>query len=236
MESLFLFDSPPGPCGYRPDQTWRMRYEVVGQITPAEYRDRMRQGWRRFGFSLFRPACPACRRCQPIRVPVAGFTPDRSQRRAWKANPDIRLVIGEPAVTRDKLALYDRFHRAQHETKGWPRHEAENATDYAESFVDNPFPTREWCYYLGDRLVGVGYVDDLPDALSAIYFFHDPDERRRSLGTVNVLSVLAHAAARGVPHVYLGFYVEGCRSLEYKARFRPNEVLHPDGEWRPFRA
>ena len=44
------------------------------------------------------------------------------------------------------------------------------------------------------------------------------------------------AAAREwkLPHVYLGFYVEGCRSLEYKGRFRPNEALDADGEWRLF--
>jgi arginine-tRNA-protein transferase len=78
----------------------------------------------------------------------------------------------------------------------------------------------------------VGYVDALPGALSAIYFYYDPDERRRSLGTFNVLSVLAAAAARGVPYVYLGYYVPGCRSLEYKARFRPYELLE-GGTWRP---
>jgi arginine-tRNA-protein transferase len=72
--------------------------------------------------------------------------------------------------------------------------------------------------------------------MSAIYFFYDPDERDRSLGTWNVLSVIEEAARRKVPHLYLGYYVEGCRSLEYKARYRPNEVLADDGEWRPFRA
>ena len=70
--------------------------------------------------------------------------------------------------------------------KGWPDHGPKDPADYADSFVDNPFPTEEWCYYLGDRLVGVGYVDVLPDGLSAIYFFYDPDERDRSLGTFNV--------------------------------------------------
>ena len=83
-------------------------------------------------------------------------------------------------------------------------------------------------------MVGVGYVDVLPEGMSAIYFYYDPVERDRSLGTFNVLSVLRAAADRGLPHVYLGYYVEGCRSLEYKGRFRPNEVLGPDGEWETF--
>ncbi len=83
-------------------------------------------------------------------------------------------------------------------------------------------------------MIGVGYVDALAEGLSAIYFFYDPDERDRSLGTYNVLSLIRGAAKRNLPHVYLGYYVEGCRSLEYKARFRPNEVLGESGEWRAF--
>ncbi|MDB5309843.1 MAG: arginyl-tRNA-protein transferase [Gemmataceae bacterium] len=236
MESLFTFTSPPSRCGYLPDREWQLRYEVVGRITPAEYMARLKEGWRRFGFSLFRPACETCRMCQSIRVPVAGFRPDRSQKRAWAANAgEVQLVVGPPAVTRAKLDLYDKFHAFQHDVKGWPEHGPKNPDDYIESFVENPFVTQEWCYYLGDQLVGVGYVDRLPEGLSAIYFFYDPAERDRSLGTFNVLSVIRAAAGWGLPHVYLGYYVEGCRSLEYKARFGPNEVLGPAGEWGPFR-
>lgn len=235
MESLFTFAAPPGTCTYRPDQTSSLFYEVVGDLTPAEYQSRLLAGWRRFGFSLFRPKCPSCRRCQSLRVPVVGFRPDRSQRRADASNlGDVSLHIGPPFVSSEKLELYDRFHEHQHHAKGWPSHDLETAEAYLDSFVENPFPTEEWCYRLGEKLVGVGYVDALPDGLSAIYFYHDPAERDRSLGTFNVLSIIREAANRGLPHVYLGYYVEGCRSLEYKARFRPNEVLVPDGAWQPF--
>jgi len=236
MESLFTFTADPGPCEYLPDRDWSLHYEVFGQLTAAEYGERLKAGWRRFGFSLFRPACPGCTMCRSLRVPVATFRPDRSQRRAAAANSgDVQLVVGAPSVSRAKLDLYDRFHRFQHDTKGWPGHAPQTAVDYIESFVENPFPTEEWCYYLDGRLVGVGYVDVLPEGLSAIYFYHDPSQRSRSLGTYNVLSVIRGAAGRALPHVYLGYYVEGCRSLEYKARFRPNEVFGEDGEWRPFR-
>jgi arginine-tRNA-protein transferase len=165
------------------------------------------------------------------------FHPNRSQRRVCKTNEGvIERVISTPAVTRAKLALYDRFHAHQAETKGWPSHAAKDAVEYANSFVDNPFPTQEWCYYLDGRLIGVGYVDDLPGGLSAIYFFYDPDERRRSLGTWNVLSILQEAAARQIPYVYLGYYVAGCTSMMYKRCFTPNQILGLDGRWHDFRA
>ena len=109
-------------------------------------------------------------------------------------------------------------------------------TSYVESFVDSPVQTQEWSYLLGDKLIGVGYVDHLPNALSAIYFFYDPAERRRSLGTFNVRNIQARAANDGIAHVYLGYFVNGCQSLEYKANFLPNQVITPAGRWVDFRS
>ena len=236
MQSFFQYVAPPSPCGYLPDQRWSLEYEVVGAVSPAEYMERMRQGWRRFGAMLFRPRCRACRACQSLRVVVDRFRPDRSQRRARKANEgDLTLVVGEPSVGRAKLTLYDRYHAFQAAARDWPAHAPGDAAGYAHSFVHNPLPTEEWCYYLGARLVGVGYVDVLPEGLSAIYFFHDPAQRRRSPGTWNVLRLIEAAAARGLPHVYLGYYVASCPSLSYKANFVPNQVLGPDGRWHDFR-
>jgi len=237
MQIQYSFLSPPGRCGYLPAQTWSLRYEVVRELDAREFGELLQIGWRRFGTALFRPECAACRRCQSIRVPVTNFKADRSQKRAWKSNTGtVTLTIGAPSVSAAKLKLHDKFHEFQSEAKGWPGHGPKDAAGYEDSFVNNPFPTEEWCYWLGDRLIGVGYVDPVPVGLSAIYFFYDPAERGRSLGTFNVLNVMAEAAKRGLPHVYLGYYVAGCASLEYKARFQPNEVRDPDtGDWVAFR-
>jgi arginine-tRNA-protein transferase len=235
MHSICRFLAPPSRCGYLPEQVWRLEYEMVAGATPADYMQRMLLGWRRFGDTFFRPRCPQCQACRSLRVIVERFLPDRSQRRARKTNEgEVCVRIGPPSVSRAKLELYDRYHAFQAENKGWPEHPAKDAASYASSFVDNPFPTQEWSYFRGDRLIGVGYVDDLPDGLSAIYFYYDPDERQRSLGTWNVLNILEHARQRGIPHVYLGYFVEGCRSMQYKGRFLPNQVLGPDGNWRDF--
>jgi arginine-tRNA-protein transferase len=195
-------------------------------------------GWRRFGRMLFRPACRACQACQALRVLAPSFTPDRSQRRCRQANTGVvELRIGDPQVSRAKLALYDRYHAHQSHAKGWPRHPARDAASYAESFVEQPFTVEEWCYYLDNRLIGVGYVDvlaHLPQGgLSAIYYYYDPGERSRSLGTWNILCLLDEANRRGLPFVYLGYYVEGCPSMTYKRRFRPYQLRGPDGVWRP---
>lgn len=236
MQTLFTFATPPSRCGYLPDRVWSLRYDIVGTLTAAEYGDRLRAGWRRFGHSLFRPACPSCTACQSIRVVVDRFRPSRTQARVLKKNAgEVRLTVTTPSVSPEKLDLYDRFHAFQAGFKDWPDRDPETAEDYADSFLDNPFPTEEWQYHVDDRLVGVGYVDAVSDGLSAIYFYHDPDFRERSLGVWNVLGVIRAAADRRLPYVYLGFHVAGCRSLEYKAAYQPNEVLDTStGQWVPF--
>jgi arginine-tRNA-protein transferase len=231
MESAITLLSPISPCQYLPDRLWQLRYELVPNLEPADYMQRLQLGWRRFGWAIFRPECPSCRMCQSLRVPVAAFRPSSSQRRAWKGNHgQVSVRVGVPSLSRDRLDLWARFHRHGQETKGWP---AEAGGDPG-ILLENPFPTEEWTYYVGNRLVAVAYVDALPEALSAIYCYYDPAERARSLGTFNILSLLTSARERGLPHVYLGYYVAGCRSMEYKRKFRPNEVLRPDGEWEAF--
>ncbi len=211
-----------------------LEYDIVRSATAEEYLLRMQSGWRRFGHALFRPVCRGCQECKSLRIPVQTFKPNRSQRRCLQANADVQLEIGEPRITPEHLDLYHRYHAFQTDHKGWSWH-PKNVHAYAESFVLNPFPTQEWRYYLGHELIGIGYVDALGEGLSAIYFFYAPEYRERSLGTLNVLRAIAVAAERDLPYLYLGYYVDGCRSLEYKANFTPNEVLDPEGEWTPFR-
>jgi arginyl-tRNA--protein-N-Asp/Glu arginylyltransferase len=232
MESLFSFVAPPSRCSYLPREIWSLEYEQFLAITPAEYVQRLGEGWRRFGSTLFRPRCSSCNACRSLRVLVDKFEPDRSQRRNRNRNArEIQLRIGPPKVAREKLDLYDRYHAFQAEHKGWPEHPAKDEPSYVESFVDNPFSTKEYCYYFEGRLVGVGYVDDLPGAMSAIYFFYEPQERHRGLGSWHILSLLDQAAARSIPHVYLGYYVADCPSMAYKSRFRPHELLSAAGAW-----
>lgn len=235
MESLFRFIAPPGPCSYLPQETASLEYEMVQALSAQEYMERLLDGWRRFGMMLFRPRCPACTQCRSLRVEVNEFRPNRSQRRTRAlCEPLLEFRIQPPAVSREKLHLYDRYHAFQSDFKGWPWHAPKDAAGYRESFVHNPPFTEEWCYHLNGQLVCVSYVDALPGGLSDIYCFYDPDYRHLSLGTWNVLTSIHEAQRRRLPHVYLGYYVEGCPSLQYKANFKPNQIRGPDGLWRPF--
>jgi len=224
--------SAPETCPYLPERVTQMRYEIAVDLTPATYTARLDAGWRRFGPIMFRHECPSCQSCRSLRIPVRSFKPSAGQRRVWRKNADVvALRLGSPSTTVEKLELFRRFHRHGHEYKGWPA----DAGHDLSLFTINPFRTEEWTFFVGERLVAVGYVDALSEGLSAIYFFHDPQEARRSLGTFNILSMIEQARQRELKFVYLGYYVAGCRSLEYKARFLPNEVLNERGEWTPSR-
>lgn len=237
MHSIAQFVTQESPCGYLPQEQWQLEYNCYSEITAEEYSQLMLQGWRRFGHAVFRPRCRQCQACQSLRIDVPRFQPNRSQKRNRRDNEGIiKLKIGSPTINKARLALYDRYHYYQSEHIGWRMHEPKDPESYIMSFVTNPFHTEEWRYYCGKELIGIGYVDVLPIGLSAIYFYYAPEQRKRGLGIWNILCLLDRAKQLGHPYLYLGYYVEGCRSLAYKANFRPNEIYHPNGGWRPFRA
>ncbi len=82
------------------------------------------------------------------------------------------------------------------------------------------------------KLVGACITDRQGDGLSMIYSFFAPDEEGRvGLGTFIILDHIERAARAGQSHVYLGYWVQGSKRMEYKARFQPMERLGPTG-WR----
>lgn len=82
-------------------------------------------------------------------------------------------------------------------------------------------------------LLGVSLTDILGDGLSMVYSFYEPDAAGRSLGTFMILDHIARTRRMGLPHLYLGYWVEGSKKMAYKARFLPQERLGMQG-WERF--
>ncbi len=193
-------------------------------VTPDDLGAMLSRGWRRFGPCYFRPQCAACDACVTLRIRTEEFHPTRSQRRARNRAARLRRVVGEPVVDDERIALYQKWHRNREGARGWEASPL-RADRYALDFAFPHPSAREAAYYDGDTLVGLGLFDDTPDALSAVYFFYDPDLKRDSLGVANILALVEDARCAKKPHVYLGYRVDGCDSLEYKADFAPHELL-----------
>lgn len=231
MKVLQTFTSESESCEYLPEESSNLLYEVVPQITPEEYEERMNAGWRKFGVFLFKPTCPTCRECRPIRIPVNRFVPDRSQRRALERNADLTVRYAQPGLDSERMDLYTRYHEAQAHRKGWPDHERD-VESYMMQFVHNPLPSVEVSVWEGEHLRAIALTDVTPNVLSGIYHYHDPDLRERSLGTFVILQTIALAQRLNKEYAYLGYYVAHCASMSYKSRYRPCEVLDQDGIWR----
>jgi arginine-tRNA-protein transferase len=158
-------------------------------------------------------------------------------RRVLAANADL---IGTPIANRpssDQYNLFRRYLTARHGEGGMVDM---SVLDYAMMVEDSHVDTRLIEYRRrgpdtaingrgqGD-LVAVSLTDVLADGLSMVYSFYDPDLASRSLGTFLILDHIAQTKALGLPHLYLGYWVDGSRKMAYKARFTPQERLMPSG-------
>ena len=218
------------PCSYLPGLSSQTRAVWADRIPPTLYHQFMDAGFRRSGKLLYQPVCRGCRACVPIRVPVDQFRPSKSQRRCIRWNEDLAVTVGEAAATDEKYELYRRYVVGRHHRSA----EEEDRESFEQFLYDSPVQTLEFSYRdpVG-RLLAVGLCDACPESLSSVYFYFDPDESRRGIGNFGVLYEIQAAARLGLPYYYLGYWVDGCASMEYKADFGPAEVLHPDGVWRP---
>ncbi|NTX04414.1 arginyltransferase [Myxococcus sp. CA040A] len=219
----------PRACSYLPEQQASLENLVMQDVSPEEYEHLLVRGWRRFGPLYFRPACATCGECVSLRLPVEGFRPNRSQRRARAACAHLRVEVDVPRVDDERLALYRAWHAERESTREWEPSPL-TLREYSLQF-SFPHPSaREVAFYDdgaegGPKLVALGICDETPRAWSAVYFFYDPACAALSLGTANVVFQVELARARGIPHVYLGYRVQACASLRYKGGFRPHELL-----------
>lgn len=213
------------PCGYLRGREATTEYRVMTNVTPYELEEMLIRGWRRFGFAYFRPVCAQCAECVSLRIPVDTFQPTKSQRRAMRKCAHLRVVAGPPIATEEKFQLHRAWHAMREETRGWQAG-CDSLENYRRTFCLPDQSARELNYFDGDRLVGVGFIDETPNAISSVYFFYHPDVRDLSLGVASVLFEIAWARERGKSHVYLGYRIADCPSTAYKAQFKPHELLH----------
>ena len=216
----------PRACSYLPEESAQLEHRVLLDVGPEELTHLLERGWRRFGPDYFRPACRACSKCLPTRVPTTTFAPSKSQRRAARKCATLVTAIGTPTVDQERLDLYAAWHATREEVRGWKESGIDEET-YRFQFAFAHPSAREITYRDPETgaLVGVALSDEAPNAWSAIYFFYAPSWASRSIGVANVLFQIETARARGIEHLYLGYCVLACESLAYKASFNPQERL-----------
>lgn len=229
-ERVRLFQTLPHACGYFPERT--AQNLVIDPAAPQldkVYGTALAGGFRRAGGHLYHPNCDQCRACVACRIDADHFSPDRSQRRCERRNADLTVIEAEPGYTRERHRLYERYLRTRHAGGGM---DAADGDDFAR-FLTAPWsPTVFLEFRQGTTLLGVAVTDVCLNGVSAVYTFFDPSHAERGLGTFGILSQVALARRRGLPHVYLGFWIEGHPKMDYKKCFRPLEIRR-NGLWQP---
>jgi leucyl-tRNA---protein transferase len=225
MQELLRYVEPPRRCSYIPYERASLEVRGVASLTGEEYADLLARGYRRFGWQIFRPACPACRKCRSVRLLPREYELSGSERRVLRKNAHIRAELRPLFMSREHITLYNEYHRFMHQHRGWPKQQT-SPDEYAREFLSGGSESgRQWLYFDADRLVGVSLMDQVPGAISLTYFFHDPEWRALSPGTFSILNQLRYAKAAGLQYAYLGYWIEECPSMQYKGRFRPREIL-----------
>ena len=219
---------PPRECPYLPSRLATFRALYVNGLPGDLYHDFLDAGFRRAGHIIYQPVCSGCRACQSLRVPTATFRPNKSLRRCRRRNVDLVIEAGHALLTDEKHDLYQRYLAGRHDQAM-----GDDEDSLRDFLYDSPVETIEFTYRdQAGKLLAVGICDVCRRSISRVYFYFDPAESHRGLGNFGVLTEIDYAARNGIDYWYAGFWVKGCRAMEYKANFRPHELLHPDGVWR----
>jgi arginine-tRNA-protein transferase len=195
------------------------------------YSELIQLGFRRSGNSSYRPYCPTCSACIPVRIKLSEFKPSRSQRRCLKRNALVTTHFHTATFNQEHYALYSRYLSARHQGAGM-----DNPTQeiYQNFLFCNWSKTQFIEMRDQGQLVAVAVTDYIDDGLSAFYTFFDPNYPAASLGTFGILMQIKLAQELKLPYLYLGYWVENCQKMHYKANFTGLEG-YGEKQWQPLK-
>ena len=233
-----FFVTTPTPCPYLPGKHERKVFTELNGLHAGELNDALgRIGFRRSQSVAYRPSCAGCSACVSIRVVADGFEPNATQRKLLKRHADLEVHACRPWATDEQYRLLRRYLAMRHPGGGMA---TMDEGDYADMVEHSPVDSVVVEYRepasngRRGRLVGACITDQQADGLSMIYSFFAPDiPERPGLGNFIIMDHILRARAAGLDYVYLGYWVKGSNRMAYKTRYRPIEVLGPNG-WQSF--
>jgi len=215
-------------CPYHLPYTATFYQALFGPLTNHIMELFLAAGYRRNGNSLYTMRCASCTACIPIRLFPAEFKPNRNQRRVAHQNSDISVHFNSVQMTEENLQLCERFLSDR-----YPQKSNTPLGYYSGFFLNHIVTSLELHYRKEGRLIGNGIIDIGENWMNAVYFFFDPDEAYRSLGTFNILTMIDFCVQKSIDNLYLGYYIPDVSAMDYKARFKPY-YLKQDNKWQRY--
>jgi len=228
INALEFYLTQPHACSYLENQqAVSLIVDPAATIDTSRYSALSGYGFRRSGAHVYRPQCPDCKACIPVRIPVADFKPKRTQKRILRRNEDMSVHRIKPEFSDEHFALYLRYQTCRHPGGGM---DDPNPDKYM-GFIKSPaIETLLYEFRQGADLMAVAVVDQLTQALSSVYTFYDPRAKNRSLGVYTLLWTIEEAQRLRLNWLYLGYWIAECPKMSYKDQYRPLEAF-VEGHW-----
>lgn len=233
-ETTQLFLTAAMPCPYLPGRMERKLFtHLSGRRASMLHQLLSDNGFRRSQNLIYRPACENCNACRSVRIVTREFCSSKRFRRVQRANADIGVAVQPTMATLEQYDLFKRYLHARHDGGGMTQMSYQ---DYEYMVEDTPVQSVLVEYRLEDRpdqpLVAVALTDVMPDGLSMVYSFYDPDLAFRSLGTFLILDHITQVRSAGLDYVYLGYWVPDSPKMAYKGDYRPLEAQCGAQGWK----
>src|SRR5580704_10060029 len=174
-----FFTAGPVACPYVVGRAERkLIVELAGAAAADFYDELSRVGFRRSQGFAYRPACPQCAACVPVRIAVNDFAHSRSTRRVRNVNRGLAGRLVAARATPEQYQLFTAYQRSRHRDSDMA---AMSYADYRSMIEETPLRTDIAEYRDGaGALVAATLLDRLDDGVSAVYSFYDPTDARRS--------------------------------------------------------
>ncbi|MCL2791479.1 MAG: arginyltransferase [Spirochaetaceae bacterium] len=206
----------PVECPYLPSKVFVQRYFVHNSLSEYEFEYLLSQGWRKFGYYFFKPECPECFECTPIRVLTEEYSPAKSQRRVLGKNNATEIYITESSFSEERYEIFKKHSEIRFNQKA-------TKENFEYNFCISAVPSFIMEYKIEEKLFGTGYIDSSSKGLSSVYFAFDPDFSYLSPGILGCIVEIHTARKFGKKYYYLGYYIKNNKTMEYKIKFPPYE-------------
>ena len=216
--------TPPEPCAYIEG---RLENKLIIPMVTGDAEEASiynRAGFRRSHQYFYRPTCLGCDGCQPLRILTADYKPSKSDKRLLKRHKALSPEIVANQVTTEHWVLFRDYVRNRHGGGGMATMDRGDFAHMVEHGGSNTALV-EWRDPSSAELVAAALVDLMDDGLSAVYSYYDISDPKDAFGRYMILSMVEVCSLASLPYLYLGFWVQGAETMDYKAAFKPHEVF-----------